>query len=287
VQIIEVTEIAGTRAAVHSFGHPDTPLRFVVVPMVHIAEAAFYERVEAMVTGCDLVVAEGVGFDPGRDPAKRDRDRDRDDSGSTRQRSRRTSARRRTPIARRRRPRHGRPRGRLRSAITLGALTATYRWLNLGGRFGLTVQDSDFDDLGVPVVNPDLSTSAFGRTWRQGVPLLTTLLVVVVAPVYAIGMGLFGTRRFIARNLAMDDLPATRNAFTSDRGQAVIDVVVKQRDRPLLEALTKIHDERAHEPITVAVVWGAAHVPAVVTGLHTLGYRHRDAEWLTVFAVNT
>lgn len=38
-----------------------------------------------------------------------------------------------------------------------------------------------------------------------------------------------------------------------------------------------------HEPIEVAVDYGAAHMPAVVQGLgEQFGYRPRSAEWLTV-----
>ena len=108
--------------------------------------------------------------------------------------------------------------------------------------------------------------------------LLMSVAVWMLIPVYTIGMWLFGSRRFIARALAMDDLPAPESLLVSDRVQGVIDVLVKPRDRPLRRALAAIHDERGDEPARVAVVYGAAHIPAVVTGLHALGYRHRGAE---------
>jgi hypothetical protein len=53
------------------------------------------------------------------------------------------------------------------------------------------------------------------------------------------------------------------------------------RDR-LLAALRRPHEERAAEAIEVAVVYGAGHVPAIVTGLMRYGYRPRSGEWLTL-----
>jgi hypothetical protein len=55
------------------------------------------------------------------------------------------------------------------------------------------------------------------------------------------------------------------------------------RDAQLVKVLTGIHAGRQHEPVTIAVVFGALHIPAVVdclTGKH--GYRVASARWLTV-----
>ncbi|NJC65178.1 hypothetical protein HC028_11795 [Planosporangium flavigriseum] len=43
-----------------------------------------------------------------------------------------------------------------------------------------------------------------------------------------------------------------------------------------------MNEERSGEDIEVAVVYGAAHVPAIVQGLmNRYGYRPRSADWLT------
>jgi hypothetical protein len=56
-----------------------------------------------------------------------------------------------------------------------------------------------------------------------------------------------------------------------------------ERDDRLLAALTRLHEQRCGEDIEVAVVYGAAHVPAVVRGLRDrYGYRPRSADWLTL-----
>jgi hypothetical protein len=50
-----------------------------------------------------------------------------------------------------------------------------------------------------------------------------------------------------------------------------------------VRALDTIHQQRSQEPISVAVVYGAGHMPAVVRSLARYGYRASSAEWLTVF----
>jgi pheromone shutdown protein TraB len=61
-------------------------------------------------------------------------------------------------------------------------------------------------------------------------------------------------------------------------------LLVDQRDRLLIEALSEIHQTRGTEPLTVAVVYGAQHMIAVVHVLSArFGYVPRVGDWLTVF----
>lgn len=66
-------------------------------------------------------------------------------------------------------------------------------------------------------------------------------------------------------------------------GRWMRDRVVDRRDDALKRRLTALHEEHRKRPFTVAVVYGAGHMPAVVEhlwGEH--GYRVTDAEWLVV-----
>jgi hypothetical protein len=55
------------------------------------------------------------------------------------------------------------------------------------------------------------------------------------------------------------------------------------RDSQLVQALGVIHAERQNEATKVAVVFGAAHIPAVVDYLTaTFRYYVENAVWLTV-----
>jgi hypothetical protein len=56
-----------------------------------------------------------------------------------------------------------------------------------------------------------------------------------------------------------------------------------QRDEQLLRVLSEIHRDRHAEPGTIAVVYGAIHIPAVADHLiGTLHYHVEHAEWLMV-----
>ena len=50
----------GVRSAVVALKRRATPLRFVLVPMVHVAEPGFYREVAALAGECALIVAKGV-----------------------------------------------------------------------------------------------------------------------------------------------------------------------------------------------------------------------------------
>jgi hypothetical protein len=64
VQIIEVTDF-GVRSAVICLRREDSPLRFILYPMIHVGGARFYADVTARLRGADLIVVEGVGRDHG------------------------------------------------------------------------------------------------------------------------------------------------------------------------------------------------------------------------------
>src|SRR6185436_12511967 len=59
VQIIEVTEF-GVRSAVTRLRRDESPLEFVLYPMIHIGAAAFYADVTSRLRTADVIVAEGV-----------------------------------------------------------------------------------------------------------------------------------------------------------------------------------------------------------------------------------
>lgn len=52
--------VFGIRSAVITLTHRTTPLRFVLFPMVHMAEQQFYDEVAARARLCQLIVAEGA-----------------------------------------------------------------------------------------------------------------------------------------------------------------------------------------------------------------------------------
>jgi hypothetical protein len=59
LQYIEASVI-GIRSAVITLKHRVTPLRFVLIPMVHVAEPEFFREVAELAGTCALIVAEGA-----------------------------------------------------------------------------------------------------------------------------------------------------------------------------------------------------------------------------------
>ncbi|MGW7241463.1 hypothetical protein [Streptomyces sp. NPDC054804] len=164
----------------------------------------------------------------------------------------------------------------------VSALTLAYRFAPRRRRNGLQEQR---DELvlpeGVPVINPDV-TAAEAIADLKTLPRWTYVLLMVAAPVMGLAFALRGPRAFLDEDQEVEDLPSTLRAeMMADN--PVVHAMTDRRDQRLLDALGEIHSERGDEAIRVAVVYGAGHVPAIVSGLwNHYGYRPREAEWLTV-----
>jgi hypothetical protein len=168
------------------------------------------------------------------------------------------------------------------TAIT--ALTAAYRIPSRSMRLGLTTQQIDLSSLDVPIINPDVTGEQFDAGWRR-LPIFFRLAVLALVPILGIWMALVGTRAALARYLEVDDLPTpggghgVDGAVGTDRGARR-----SQSGCAAARCLDEIHQRRSSEKIDVAVVYGAAHMRAVV---HYLSGRYdyfaREAEWMTVF----
>ncbi|MEU6323446.1 hypothetical protein [Streptomyces sp. NPDC047009] len=164
----------------------------------------------------------------------------------------------------------------------VSALTLAYRFAPRRRRNGLQEQREELLlPKDVPVINPDV-TAAEAIADLKALPRWMYLLLMVAAPVMGLVFALRGPRAFLDEDQVVEDLPSTLRAemMADDPvGQAM----TGRRDQRLLDALGEIHAERSDESIRVAVVYGAGHVPAIVSGLRDrYGYRPREAEWLTV-----
>ncbi|MET8629068.1 hypothetical protein ABZW30_35945 [Kitasatospora sp. NPDC004669] len=169
--------------------------------------------------------------------------------------------------------------GRSRQA---GMLTMAYRFAPRRARSGLVLQnDVPLPTEGIPVVEPDMAAAELMRGIHRSLNWQYPSLL-LLAPLLGLWFALRGPAAFLDEDLVVEDFPTSRRAearANSELRHALLD----ERDARLVDALSQIHDERHHEPIRVAVVYGAAHMPAVVRGLLSrYEYRPRDSEWLTV-----
>jgi len=231
MQIIEITSL-GVRSAVITMRRKDTPLEFILFPMMHVASPSFYAQVRRRLSGCDQIVTEGV-------------------------------------------------RGKSRQ---LSAITLAYRFAPRWRRNGLEEQQTaSLLPAGIPVVIPDV-TAAEAISELRRLPRWMYLLVLLAAPVMGLVFAVRGPRAFLRADLEVEDLPKTHRA--EELAEHPLDeAMTSRRDLLLLGALEAIYAERRGEAITVAVLYGAGHIPAVASGLRDrLGYRPRQAEWLTVIS---
>lgn len=220
----------GLRSAALRLRHRRAPLQFLVIPMVHMANAGFYQQVTRMLLDVDIVVVEGL---------------------------------------------------RGRSAIS-AALTATYRVLGLR-RVELVFDSVPYRTLGKQLIMPDMTADEFKGEWRK-MPLWTR------AAMWPLLLCFTAVRMVTPRTrLLRQVIGCELNDLPSDLDEALADhplsrTLQVERDRRLVQALGALHDQRSGDNITIAVVYGAGHIPAVVEYLVELGYVVRSADWLTAIS---
>jgi hypothetical protein len=227
VQVLEVTPL-GLRSAALRLRHRQTPLQFLVIPMMHMANASFYRGVTRLLQDTDIVVVEGI-------------------------------------------------RGR---SVISAALTATYRVLRWR-RVDLVSDCVPYANLGKPLITPDVTADEFRGEWRK-VPILMR------AAMWPLLLAFIAARLVMPRDRLLRQVMGTElNDLPSDLDDALNEhpftqAMTDERDRRLIEALATLHEDRSPESLTVAVVYGARHVPAIVDCLVKRGYYVRSADWLPV-----
>jgi hypothetical protein len=165
----------------------------------------------------------------------------------------------------------------------VSALLLAYRFAPRRSRNGL--EEQNYTTLlppGIPVINPDTTTAEVVADLRKAARWFYPLLL-VLAPLWGLIFALRGPKAFLTEDTVVEDQPPTLRAAELD-DNPVTQALLDRRDRLLLEALGRIHAERCQDPITVAVVYGASHVPAAVHGLlNSYRYVPMSSEWLTVY----
>jgi hypothetical protein len=223
MQYIE-SSVIGVRSAVITLKRRATPLRFVLIPMVHVAEPDFYREVAALAGECALIVAEGI-------PAR---------------------------------------------YAPMQTLMSSIRWDHLVDQ----LTSLDLEGLGVPVqwewVVDDRVKSGREQAMAK---VADSAAAVVMRALGRYGSPLGGP----SLEQADEHDDRWERLLTAGRLGRAFEADTQQRDSQLVRALGVIHAQRLNEPVKVAVVFGAAHIPAVVDYLtETFRYYVGNARWLTV-----
>ena len=163
-------------------------------------------------------------------------------------------------------------------------ITRSYRWIEGSKRIGLSVQyrPREVKNSRAKIVHADLSGEEFEISWRK-VPFRIRMLVYVLAPVFAVHFRWFMSRESLAKKLSMDDLPSRQEILSWNPETAFIDdSLLNDRDRRLVERLSDVLDNHG-DVRRLAIVYGAAHMRAVLRELSRRRFYADSSRWLTIF----
>jgi pheromone shutdown protein TraB len=88
----------------------------------------------------------------------------------------------------------------------------------------------------------------------------------------------------LARYAATEDLPDAAAVMLRHAAPALTELLLDRRDAMLAAALDEVLARPGETAVDIAVVYGAAHMPALTRYLlRKHAFRPQQAEWLTVF----
>lgn len=244
MQLLDVDDVHGLRAAVSTFASDASPLRFVLVPVSPLGEPAHYEAVRDTLRSCDLVVSGSTRAAPRDTTRLRDGERDSQWERLDRGRHIRLS----TP-----------PRA----------------WDGVDRPFvGAPAVAADASP-----ASPPGARRARRPLWLVPLEALRPLMAMVVSRVGTRVM--LAQVLAVHASEALGPDPSGRGlvgAFARHRN------ATDRLDREhLAAAVRQVHAERHGQALRVAVVHWAEILPAAARALGALGYSPRDSESITVF----
>ncbi len=169
---------------------------------------------------------------------------------------------------------------------SVSLLTQLYPSLAKG--LGLATQQTmKLDHLADRLVHADVTGADFEDRWSKLGPWLRRA-VIAGAPVLGMYLRYFATRQSIASHLRLDLKKSREEILHSEDMKLFDDVVVTWRDQHLIGVIEQHRQKHQEKSFSIAVVFGAAHMRAVVRHLTKSldpGYRVVQSEWMTVFSL--
>lgn len=167
-------------------------------------------------------------------------------------------------------------------------VTRSYRWIEGSKTMNLMVQPPYPSQAScrARIVHADLSGEEFAKVWLE-TPFWLRALVNTAAPVVGAWCRWFGSRKTLAKELSLDDLPSREEILEfSPETVALSRAIMHARDVCLLERLSEQLGDPCPAVRRLAIVYGAHHMRAVLRELiHRHGYHVEGADWLTVFPI--
>ena len=165
-------------------------------------------------------------------------------------------------------------------------LTSSYRWIDVS-KLGLVIQPQHPpEEAGrARVVHADLSAEEFHEQWRK-VPLWLRFAAFVLAPAIGLKRRLFASRESLAHKMTMEDRLSSEELLSWDpKFAAFKHSILGARDARLLERLREELDQMPQRgEFRIAIVYGAAHMRAVLAELNGRGFRSVESSWQTIYS---
>ncbi len=163
-------------------------------------------------------------------------------------------------------------------------ITRSYRW-SASGKLGLSVQPS-YPKTEVntsKTLLADISNEQFYVEWKK-IPFWQRGLLRLLSPLMGIHHRLFYTRESLAKNMAMEDMPSSDDVISYNPDFAALNnCVLYARDEILTATLRDEIRSAGLKSTRIAIVYGAAHMRAVITELSRNGLSCQSSDWLTIF----
>jgi hypothetical protein len=164
-------------------------------------------------------------------------------------------------------------------------ITRSYRWIEGSKNLsGLVIQPRFPDSLSnVRIVHADFSQQEFEEEWRK-VSLWLRFAVSVLAPLVGLNRRWRSSRSELAKTMSCEDQPSVADllAISPETG-ALTQAILHARDQRLIERLGDELDAADGQSKDVAIIYGAAHMRAVVRELTSKrNFSLCGAEWRTI-----
>ena len=163
-------------------------------------------------------------------------------------------------------------------------ITLSYRIVKHIRRMELVTQHDGMriDSFRSKIMTVDIDGAAFDARWSS-FPISLRIQLLVLVPIYALYLFLFGTREKLAQNIAVDDLSYSEEILSDDAFEEYESLVIDERDQILIAQIARLENESS-ELKKVGILYGAGHMRNTMRFLmEKLNYRIASAEWVKVF----
>lgn len=164
-------------------------------------------------------------------------------------------------------------------------LTRSYRWLDTEA-LGWIIQPKypPSEDVRAEICNADIQSDEFERLWRR-IPWKIRAVTVLGSAVLGIASRWILDSGMIARRLEMDELPQRSDILDWSPEYSVLgELVMDARDRCLTDILMKALERYSAQERSISIVYGAAHMPAVIRVLRANGFTQSSGTWMKIFS---